>query len=61
MDVCIKIIERLDMFETKDASRTKKERGAVLVFLPGEQGPDSKERFYIWKLIIKSELGQIST
>ena len=47
MDVCIKIIERLDMFETKDASRTKKERGAVLVFLPGEQGPDSKEQFYI--------------
>ena len=46
MDVCIKIIERLDMFETKDASRTKKERGAVLVFLPGEQGPDSKEQFY---------------
>ena len=46
MEVCRKIIEELDKFEAKDESRTKKERGAVLVFLPGEQGWHSIERFY---------------
>ena len=41
VEVCKTIIEKLDLLERKDGCRTKEERGAVLVFLPGEQGPDS--------------------
>ena len=41
VQVCKTIIEKLDNLERMDAERTKAERGAVLVFLPGEQGRDS--------------------